>query len=51
MDEIVEKCFFNDIQFQTQRDNGFKQALIHNEKSYGFFATYIDFQFVKGSNT
>jgi hypothetical protein len=47
MDEVVSSCFENDIHFQNQRDNGFKHSLNQNEKSPGFMATYLDFQFVK----
>eukprot|EP00330_Aristerostoma_sp_ATCC50986_P005907 CAMPEP_0114580020 /NCGR_PEP_ID=MMETSP0125-20121206/4353_1 /TAXON_ID=485358 ORGANISM="Aristerostoma sp., Strain ATCC 50986" /NCGR_SAMPLE_ID=MMETSP0125 /ASSEMBLY_ACC=CAM_ASM_000245 /LENGTH=208 /DNA_ID=CAMNT_0001771259 /DNA_START=590 /DNA_END=1216 /DNA_ORIENTATION=- len=43
MDEVVSTCFDNDINFQNQRDNGFKQSLNHFEKSPGFLATYLDF--------
>jgi len=49
MDEIVNTCFENDIHFQNQRDNGFKLALNQNDKSPGFMATFLDFQFVKGA--
>jgi hypothetical protein len=49
MDDIVSTCFENDIGFQNQRDNGFKHALNQNDKSPGFLATFLDFQFVKGN--
>jgi hypothetical protein len=48
MDEITVGCFTNDIYFQNQRDNGLKHALNQNEKCPGFFATFLDFQYVKG---
>lgn len=49
MDRIVVDCFENDINFQNQRDNGFKQVLNQFDKTPGFLATYLDFQFVKGN--
>ena len=48
MNEIVEKCFKNDINFQTQRDEGFKFALNLKEKNAALLAHYVDYQFVKG---
>ena len=48
MDDVVVNCFNGDIHFHNQRDNGFKLALNQFEKTAGFLATYIDFQFIKG---
>jgi len=46
-DEIVANCFTGDIQFQNQRDNGFKLAMNQFEKTAGYLATFVDFQFIK----
>lgn len=48
MDDVVINCFSGDIQFHNQRDNGFKLALNQYEKTAGYLATFVDFQFIKG---
>ena len=48
MDEVVVSCYNGDIQFHNQRDNGFKLAMNQFEKTAGYLATFVDFQFIKG---